>query len=91
MYKIKAICVYFFQEWIEWKRRVVNICTSTRLKTPSGWKLIIIILTNIQNVEYGKIPAKVAEAISWNKPLVEIIYHMDFKSPYIRYPQKGNK
>ena len=29
IYKIKIIHMYFFQEWIEWKQRVVPICTGT--------------------------------------------------------------
>ena len=41
--------------------------------------------------KYSKLPAMVAEEIPWIKLLVDLIDHMDFKNPNIRYPGKGNK
>ena len=41
--------------------------------------------------KYGKLPAMVAQEISWIKILVDQIDCMHFKNPNIRYPEKGNK
>ena len=59
----------------------------------SGRKLVIVILANVQKDKYknGKLPAKVDKEITWNKILVDLIYHTDFKHTYICYPRKGKK
>ena len=47
------------------------------LGNPPGGRLVIFILANVQKVKdkYGKLPAKVAEEVSCNRILVDLIYH----------------
>ena len=51
----------------------------------------IVILTNIQNLKYGKLSAKVVEEISRNKLYVYLMDHMNLKNTYIGYCKKGKK
>ena len=39
------------------------------------------------NIKYGKLPAKIDEEIPWEKLLVYLMDHMDFKKTYIYFPK----
>ena len=43
------------------------------------------------NIKYGKLPAKVAEEIPWNKFFVDLINHMDLKNTHVVVKREINK
>ena len=43
----------------------------------------MFIITNVQKVKYGKLPAKATEEIARNKLFVYLIYHMNILKPRV--------